>query len=133
VSDLIDARRIQGGQEFRWKAARLGPSNPLPLFKGATPMGVSDTSLKASSLRPQTAATSKQDQVLSLLKRKQGATIAAVAAVTTGVCASSRHRGPAAESESIRRTLHEPDQSKTVGTAYCRHPAANVCRGGTPL
>jgi catechol 2,3-dioxygenase-like lactoylglutathione lyase family enzyme len=40
VSDLIDGRRAQGGQEFRWKAAVLGPKNPLPLFfiQHLTPM-----------------------------------------------------------------------------------------------
>jgi catechol 2,3-dioxygenase-like lactoylglutathione lyase family enzyme len=32
VSDIMDGRRAQGGQEFRWKAAMLGPKNPLPLF-----------------------------------------------------------------------------------------------------
>ena len=32
VSDVVDGRRAQGGQEFRWRAATLGPENPLPLF-----------------------------------------------------------------------------------------------------
>ena len=40
VSDAADGRRAQGGQEFRWKAATLGPKNPLPLFfiQHLTPM-----------------------------------------------------------------------------------------------
>jgi len=40
VSDLVDGRRQQGGQEFRWKSAVLGPENPLPLFfiQHLTPM-----------------------------------------------------------------------------------------------
>jgi len=40
VSDAVDGRRAQGGQEFRWKAATLGPKNPLPLFfiQHLTPM-----------------------------------------------------------------------------------------------
>ena len=40
VSDVIDGRRQQGGQEFRWKSALLGPENPLPLFfiQHLTPM-----------------------------------------------------------------------------------------------
>jgi hypothetical protein len=40
VSDPVDGRRAQGGQEFRWKAAMLGPKNPLPLFfiQHLTPM-----------------------------------------------------------------------------------------------
>jgi catechol 2,3-dioxygenase-like lactoylglutathione lyase family enzyme len=40
VSDVVDGRRVQGGQEFRWKAAMLGPKNPLPLFfiQHLTPM-----------------------------------------------------------------------------------------------
>lgn len=33
VSDTIDAgRRTPAGQELRWKAATLGPRNPLPIF-----------------------------------------------------------------------------------------------------
>ena len=32
VSDVLDGRRAQGGQEFKWKWAMLGPENPLPLF-----------------------------------------------------------------------------------------------------
>jgi len=32
VSDVADGRRKQGGTEFRWKFADLGPKNPLPLF-----------------------------------------------------------------------------------------------------
>jgi hypothetical protein len=32
VNDAVDGRRAQGSQEFRWKAATLGPKNPLPLF-----------------------------------------------------------------------------------------------------
>src|SRR5215470_4159819 len=28
VSDVVDGRRAQGGQVFRWKAATLGPKNP---------------------------------------------------------------------------------------------------------
>jgi hypothetical protein len=40
VSDLVDGRRKQGGTEFRWKAAYLGPKDPLPLFfiQHLTPM-----------------------------------------------------------------------------------------------
>jgi catechol 2,3-dioxygenase-like lactoylglutathione lyase family enzyme len=40
VSDAFDGRRAQGGVEFRWKAATLGPKNPLPLFfiQHLTPM-----------------------------------------------------------------------------------------------
>jgi catechol 2,3-dioxygenase-like lactoylglutathione lyase family enzyme len=40
VSDVWDGRRTQGGQEFRWKWAMLGPDNPLPLFfiQHLTPM-----------------------------------------------------------------------------------------------
>jgi catechol 2,3-dioxygenase-like lactoylglutathione lyase family enzyme len=40
VSDVVDGRRQQGGQEFRWKYALLGPENPLPLFfiQHLTPM-----------------------------------------------------------------------------------------------
>ena len=40
VSDIMDGRRAQGGQEFRWKVAALGPKNPLPLFfiQHLTPM-----------------------------------------------------------------------------------------------
>jgi hypothetical protein len=40
VSDAVEGRRAQGGQEFRWKAAVLGPKNPLPLFfiQHLTPM-----------------------------------------------------------------------------------------------
>jgi hypothetical protein len=40
VSDIVDGRRTQGGREFRWKAATLGPKNPLPLFfiQHLTPM-----------------------------------------------------------------------------------------------
>ena len=40
VGDLLDGRRAQGGQEFRWKARVLGPKNPLPLFfiQHLTPM-----------------------------------------------------------------------------------------------
>jgi catechol 2,3-dioxygenase-like lactoylglutathione lyase family enzyme len=40
VSDIVDGRRRQGGQEFRWKSALLGPENPLPLFfiQHLTPM-----------------------------------------------------------------------------------------------
>ena len=40
VSDVVDGRRKQGGTEFRWKAATLGPKNPLPLFfiQHLTPM-----------------------------------------------------------------------------------------------
>jgi catechol 2,3-dioxygenase-like lactoylglutathione lyase family enzyme len=40
VSDAVDGRRAQGGREFRWKAAMLGPKNPLPLFfiQHLTPM-----------------------------------------------------------------------------------------------
>src|SRR5438128_11681725 len=33
VSDVAEgARRTPGGQELRWKAASLGPRNPLPIF-----------------------------------------------------------------------------------------------------
>ena len=33
VSDLMDGRRTTpGGQELAWRAARLGPANPLPIF-----------------------------------------------------------------------------------------------------
>jgi hypothetical protein len=32
VGDAVEGRRAQGGTEFRWKAAYLGPKNPLPLF-----------------------------------------------------------------------------------------------------
>jgi catechol 2,3-dioxygenase-like lactoylglutathione lyase family enzyme len=33
VSDVADgARRTPAGQELRWKSARLGPRNPLPIF-----------------------------------------------------------------------------------------------------
>jgi hypothetical protein len=32
VTDAVDGRRQQGDTEFRWKAAYLGPKNPLPLF-----------------------------------------------------------------------------------------------------
>jgi catechol 2,3-dioxygenase-like lactoylglutathione lyase family enzyme len=33
VSDVVDGgRRTPGGQELRWKAAALGPGNPLPVF-----------------------------------------------------------------------------------------------------
>ena len=40
VSDVLDGRRAQGGQEFKWKWAMLGPDNPLPLFfiQHLTPM-----------------------------------------------------------------------------------------------
>src|SRR5262245_9697910 len=40
VTDAVDGRRAQGDQEFRWKAAMLGPKNPLPLFfiQHLTPM-----------------------------------------------------------------------------------------------
>jgi len=40
VSDAAEGRRAQGGVEFRWKAAVLGPQNPLPLFfiQHLTPM-----------------------------------------------------------------------------------------------
>ena len=40
VSDVVDGRRKQGGTEFKWKAATLGPKNPLPLFfiQHLTPM-----------------------------------------------------------------------------------------------
>lgn len=40
VSDVVDGRRKQGGTEFRWKAATLGPKNSLPLFfiQHLTPM-----------------------------------------------------------------------------------------------
>jgi catechol 2,3-dioxygenase-like lactoylglutathione lyase family enzyme len=40
VSDAVDGRRKQGDTEFRWKAATLGPKNPLPLFfiQHLTPM-----------------------------------------------------------------------------------------------
>ena len=40
VSDVLDGRRAQGGQEFRWKWAMLGPDSPLPLFfiQHLTPM-----------------------------------------------------------------------------------------------
>ncbi len=40
VSDAADGRRRQGDVEFRWKAAFLGPKNPLPLFfiQHLTPM-----------------------------------------------------------------------------------------------
>ena len=40
VGDAVEGRREQGGQEFRWKAAMLGPKNPLPLFfiQHLTPM-----------------------------------------------------------------------------------------------
>src|SRR5262245_37918967 len=40
VSDIVDGRRAQNGREFRWKAATLGPKNPLPLFfiQHLTPM-----------------------------------------------------------------------------------------------
>ncbi len=41
VSDAMDGkRRTPGGQELRWKAATLGPKNPLPLFfiQHITPM-----------------------------------------------------------------------------------------------
>jgi hypothetical protein len=40
VSDAVDGRRAQGGREFQWKAAMLGPKNPLPLFfiQHLTPM-----------------------------------------------------------------------------------------------
>jgi catechol 2,3-dioxygenase-like lactoylglutathione lyase family enzyme len=40
VSDVWDGRRAQGGKEFRWKWAMLGPDNPLPLFfiQHLTPM-----------------------------------------------------------------------------------------------
>jgi hypothetical protein len=40
MSDVVDGWRAQGGQEFRWKAATLGPKNPLPLFfiQHLTPM-----------------------------------------------------------------------------------------------
>src|SRR5688572_2670023 len=40
VSDVFDGRRAQGSVEFRWKAATLGPQNPLPLFfiQHLTPM-----------------------------------------------------------------------------------------------
>jgi hypothetical protein len=40
VSDVVDGRRKQGDTEFRWKAANLGPKNPLPLFfiQHLTPM-----------------------------------------------------------------------------------------------
>ncbi len=36
----LDGSRAQGGQMFRWRAARLGPKNPLPLFfiQHLTPM-----------------------------------------------------------------------------------------------
>ena len=41
VNNVVDDRRAQGGQVFRWKAATLGPKNPLPLFfiQHLTPMG----------------------------------------------------------------------------------------------
>ena len=32
VSDVLDGQRQQGGQNFQWKWAMLGPDNPLPLF-----------------------------------------------------------------------------------------------------
>jgi len=40
VSDVVDGWRKQGDTEFRWKAANLGPKNPLPLFfiQHLTPM-----------------------------------------------------------------------------------------------
>ncbi|MCC7484039.1 MAG: VOC family protein [Burkholderiales bacterium] len=41
VTDPLDGRRIvDDGHEFRWKAARLGPGNPLPVFfiQHLTPM-----------------------------------------------------------------------------------------------
>jgi catechol 2,3-dioxygenase-like lactoylglutathione lyase family enzyme len=40
VSDIADGRRKQGGTEFKWKVATLGPKNPLPLFfiQHLTPM-----------------------------------------------------------------------------------------------
>lgn len=40
VSDVLDGRRKQGGQDFQWKWAMLGPDNPLPLFfiQHLTPM-----------------------------------------------------------------------------------------------
>jgi catechol 2,3-dioxygenase-like lactoylglutathione lyase family enzyme len=40
VSDVLDGRRAQGGQDFKWKWAMLGPDNPLPLFfiQHLTPM-----------------------------------------------------------------------------------------------
>jgi catechol 2,3-dioxygenase-like lactoylglutathione lyase family enzyme len=40
VIDFSDGRRKQGATEFRWKAAFLGPKNPLPLFfiQHLTPM-----------------------------------------------------------------------------------------------
>jgi catechol 2,3-dioxygenase-like lactoylglutathione lyase family enzyme len=40
VGDAVDGRRKQGGTEFQWKAAYLGPKNPLPLFfiQHLTPM-----------------------------------------------------------------------------------------------
>ena len=40
VGDAVEGRRAQGAQEFRWKAAMLGPKNPLPLFfiQHLTPM-----------------------------------------------------------------------------------------------
>jgi catechol 2,3-dioxygenase-like lactoylglutathione lyase family enzyme len=40
VSDVMDGRRAQDGQEFRWKWAMLGPESPLPLFfiQHLTPM-----------------------------------------------------------------------------------------------
>jgi hypothetical protein len=40
VGEVMNGRRKQGDTEFRWKAADLGPGNPLPLFfiQHLTPM-----------------------------------------------------------------------------------------------
>jgi hypothetical protein len=40
VNEIVDGRRAQEGQMFRWRSARLGPKNPLPLFfiQHLTPM-----------------------------------------------------------------------------------------------
>src|SRR5262245_11809318 len=40
VGEVLDGSRAQGDQLFRWKHARLGPRNPLPLFfiQHLTPM-----------------------------------------------------------------------------------------------
>ena len=40
VGEVLDGSRAQSGQMFRWRHARLGPKNPLPLFfiQHLTPM-----------------------------------------------------------------------------------------------
>ncbi len=92
VSDAFDSgRRTPAGQELRWKAAALGPKNPLSVFfiQHLTPIGERRTQVPVAGNHPNGVRTIERCYIVT----KDAAAAAAIYAKVLGIPQPSLHKG----------------------------------------